>query len=254
VHTDGDRTHRPRAGRLDRGFTLIELLVVIAILALLVSILMPSLVQAKLLAKNVICQTNLKGVSTWATLYAQDHGEWLPHRGSPTDAQYWVELSSTDWYVKSQDEGLYKGLGTKSGTVFHCPQGVDSITPLRSSNSGNTYGLNCYLGGQKQFFGWEAPPPKMALLSAGAFWFADARAFASGGAWDFHSVLTISTAGVPSSNWPWTWEYPGRPDWQGHPGKRTNFVYGDGHVDSVDQDTFQSWTYRQIADFVAYPR
>ena len=46
------------------GFTLIELLVVIAIIALLVSILLPSLKTAKQLANLTACQSNSKTMST----------------------------------------------------------------------------------------------------------------------------------------------------------------------------------------------
>jgi prepilin-type N-terminal cleavage/methylation domain-containing protein/prepilin-type processing-associated H-X9-DG protein len=61
-----------------RGFTLIELLVVISIIALLVSILMPSLTKAKELAKAVTCQANQRGLGTAIQLHVSEYGGRLP--------------------------------------------------------------------------------------------------------------------------------------------------------------------------------
>lgn len=61
-----------------KGFTLIELLVVIAIIALLISILLPSLSRARELSKRLVCASNIKGIGTSAKIYANDNTErWM---------------------------------------------------------------------------------------------------------------------------------------------------------------------------------
>lgn len=60
-----------------RAFTLIELLVVIAIISLLVSILLPSLSRAKMLARRVVCQSNLRIMSLALTMYEQEQDAML---------------------------------------------------------------------------------------------------------------------------------------------------------------------------------
>lgn len=73
------RMHKTsQKARRFRGFTLIELLVVIAIIALLVSILLPSLKKAKDLAKALVCMANVKNISTALFIYTEDYDGWAP--------------------------------------------------------------------------------------------------------------------------------------------------------------------------------
>ena len=65
------------------GFTLIELLVVVSIIALLVSILMPALGQAREQAKYVVCRANLHQFGLALHQYASDQRDKFPGHGIP---------------------------------------------------------------------------------------------------------------------------------------------------------------------------
>jgi prepilin-type N-terminal cleavage/methylation domain-containing protein len=67
---------RPSANR--GGFTLIEVLVVVAIIALLISILLPSLVNARNLAKLTIDKANCKQIGTMIAQYQADYRGYVP--------------------------------------------------------------------------------------------------------------------------------------------------------------------------------
>jgi prepilin-type processing-associated H-X9-DG protein/prepilin-type N-terminal cleavage/methylation domain-containing protein len=60
------------------AFTLVELLAVIAIIALLMSILIPSLQNAREMARRVPCQANLKATISGVLGYAQANKQWFP--------------------------------------------------------------------------------------------------------------------------------------------------------------------------------
>ena len=61
---------------MNNKFTLVELLVVIAIIAILSSMLMPTLGKARSVARNVSCVSNLRQIAQANILYASDNDEF----------------------------------------------------------------------------------------------------------------------------------------------------------------------------------
>ena len=63
--------------RHKRAFTLVELLVVIAIIALLVSILTPSLGKAREQARRAVCLSHLRSIGLALHVYSTENNDWL---------------------------------------------------------------------------------------------------------------------------------------------------------------------------------
>lgn len=159
---------QPRRSRFVQGFTLIELLVVIAVIAILASLLLPTLHKAKAQAQRAQCINNEKQLAITWFLYASDNNDnvarngYLPD-GVPLDAllkvtKLWV-LGAThlspSYYTNvaalSNPEEASFASYLKTPGVYKCPADRDKIhIGAGSFPRIRSYSMNSYIG-------WTAP-------------------------------------------------------------------------------------------------
>lgn len=211
--------------RKQRGFTLIELLVVIAIIALLLSIILPSLRLAKEAGQRVVCTSNLKSLCSSWLLYAEENKGLVvsatvqePSNGSVG----WVGDTKGTLPVAQQIEGIKKGKLFAYGQnpdVYHCPTAAPN---QRRSYSLSSQWHNNYEHSPRNTYHFGQTAKQMMHKTsevknpAGRFTIVDNIALDGDGYWAVHYV---------EAKW---WNIP---NWR-HNGGTAN-AYVDGHAEAT---------------------
>ncbi len=202
-----------------KHFTLIELLVVIAIIAILASLLLPSLNQARLRARKTSCASQQKQIGALFALYGGDWEDFYPVLSDGTtwwsrDYAYQLHpyISSSTVSIASYNPWL----GHKGSKFFYCPMRdhTRNIGGVRYVD----FGANAELGYIRAKISKLKSPSRTLFLTDSIY-----KANMSDPGYYYGQAVLIKGAGNAT-----------RIDLR-HLG-RTNILYGDGHTDDFGRE------------------
>lgn len=139
-------SHHPILRHPIGAFTLIELVTLIAIIAILVSLLLPSLGRSKAKARDAACVNNLRQLGIATRVYADDHQDRLPTAEilptQPIDPTHPLPRICD---VLSRYVGRNGGTNANWAMIFRCP--ADQMG--RFATEGSSYEWNTDLNGRR---------------------------------------------------------------------------------------------------------
>jgi prepilin-type N-terminal cleavage/methylation domain-containing protein/prepilin-type processing-associated H-X9-DG protein len=219
-----------------RGFTLIEILVVVAIIALLVAILLPSLRNAREVAKATVCGTRLEQVFKATLMYTHANDDRLPYygffAGRPDDySEWWVTQIARyvgnryEIYLCPTDPKPYQVIVAYHKGSIRMKQPFDKPVPLdvtwRSSCDTMLDLPTGYL--PRKLTSWKRPSASVLAIEAST-WADETMPNRECFRFGEHMAQAADPIAIK--------KYPHLKTWQRHLGK-TNLLFMDGHVDRL---------------------
>lgn len=137
-------------------FTIVELLVVISIIAVLMTILLPALRQAKESAKRLTCMNQEKQLWHGFNDYSEDNNEWVISWRLNPGPRYWP------YYLREYLD-LPRQTGFPPATLLMCPSDKNLTSRTAASTvlwSPSSYGINQYTYVDKDTLRYRRPQVK----------------------------------------------------------------------------------------------
>jgi len=214
---------------MKKAFTLIELLVVLAIIALLMTVMLPSLAKAREQGKELYCQSNLRQMTIAAIAYTQSNDSYFPIAYYSRKTPEQKTQFSWDFTVRSYADGtrdiepgiLWQGEGIDK--VQQCPSYKGESNTAYDPYTG--YNYNTSFVGHGQMEAVVLPVRVMQIrYPAGCALFGDGQSTIGANKF-MRSPLASDSDGNFSARWAGTQGY--------RHNRSTNVAWADGSLSGL---------------------